>query len=300
MRKALMMAADTNRQNGAVGNMQYQFVRVKQQELTRFLALLETNRIAHPPVAWYNPFCLFPHWPAGQYSRSVLLGGYSSGFYPWRRQYFYLGLHQYKNDLSSVIETCRHELFHMCSVSGGTPYIVTEGLANKREIRGWPLYTICSSTSSGRKRRIYSRPAKGGIAGRFSKRAAGPRGPMNPANHRCFTSSSKLLVEVAEHPGDASQDDLYNLLFDWKLEQPRLLCRLCDDEKRLCREWRTGIIEIPPGGSGSFVMDYIRYREKGITSSHAFTLRFEELMKRLDNTIRALPLHSYRLPSSMT
>lgn len=290
MRKALMTAADTNRQTGAVGNMQYQYVRVKQQELTRFLALLEKKQDSLRRLLLQSLSAYFPGDHKANIRVCVLLGGYSSGFTLGDDSTFYLGLHQYKNDLSSVIETCRHELFHNVQRLWRNAYIVTEGLANKGDTGlAFVHYMLINLFQEGSAEYIADlRKVKS--PGASVKDLLAHARVNESRESQVFYLISKLLVEVAEHPGDASQEELYNLLFDWNWNNPAYYAGYVMT-RRLCREYGEQVLlKYLREDPAVFVMDYIRLASSATEpASPRFTPRFEELMKRLDNTIRALP-----------
>ena len=97
--------------SGKENDFQYGFIKSKLPEMEAFMQRLKDNR----QVILDSINALSGYMPAGKkmpVKVVFLTGGYSAGFTFGDNDVFYIGAHQYQNDVTGIINTCQHEMFH--------------------------------------------------------------------------------------------------------------------------------------------------------------------------------------------
>jgi hypothetical protein len=108
---ALLKAATGVKATGKEADFQFDFIKKHLLEMENFVEKIKNNsKVINDSIQ-----SLAAYLPAGKKATvkvSFLLGGYSAGFTMGDDNIFYVGTHQYEYDLTGIINTCQHELFH--------------------------------------------------------------------------------------------------------------------------------------------------------------------------------------------
>jgi hypothetical protein len=109
--KALTHAQQNNFEK-AERSFQYERVKKNHKEMKAFVELIMAKQDSIKQIlnTTFAPF--LEKDKTYTFNVYFLMGTYSMGFTFGESDAFYLGLHHYKYDLQSVIQTCKHELFH--------------------------------------------------------------------------------------------------------------------------------------------------------------------------------------------
>ncbi len=100
---------------GKENNFQYSFIKSRLQETEDFLNKIKSGQ----QVILDSIQSLSAYLPEGKTINikvCFIAGGYSSGFTLDDDDVFYIGMHQYKNDFTGIVNTCQQELFHNIQV----------------------------------------------------------------------------------------------------------------------------------------------------------------------------------------
>lgn len=165
---------------------------------------------------------LSPYIPRGTTKKikiHFILGGYSSGFTLGGTSDFFVGIQHYKGDLFSIINTCKHEVFHLIQNSlYDFPEVNT--LLEERNLGAAYVHALIYS--------LFQEGTAEFIADYNDYPQDAPhiqelKEHMDVNRFReqeVFYLISNLVVHAYEHPEQVDYASLYNILFSWNWNNP--------------------------------------------------------------------------------
>lgn len=216
-RAALTKVVNDEKTEGPETRFQYEFVKNNLDAIENFIDAVKGGRqTIQDSIA-----SLARYLPAGksvEVTISFLLGGHSSGFTFSESDIFYIGAHLYKYDLASIINTCRHELFHNIQNLYHRRQPVYEALENDTAAQ-YVFYLAHNFFTEGTAEYIAdldkADPSAPNI--KLQKEHALVNQYRMAEN---FYLADRLLLDVFKHPSDSDPGAAYSILFDWNWNNP--------------------------------------------------------------------------------
>lgn len=205
--------------SGKENDFQYSFIKEHLQELEDFAVHIQTNR----KVILDSINSLSVYLPAGKkipVKVCFLAGGYSAGFTLSDDNMFYIGMHQYKNDLTGIVNTCQHELFHNIQALS---YDRTTVMKKLQEVSAFPAlyaYYIGLNIFVEGTAEFIADIDKMDITTPYMSRQAEHANVNRYRMRENFYLVEKLLMDAYVNNEKIDADLSYNILFDWNWNNP--------------------------------------------------------------------------------
>lgn len=151
---------------------------------------------------------------------SFLLGSYSSGFTFSDASKFYVGLHQYKYDFKSIVNTCQHEVFHNVQNLYRNDMPMMTKLEEKNELPVLYAYYIA--------RNFFTEGAAEYVADIDKTDPNAPNLKLQREHavinqyrmEQNFYLAEKLILDAYAAPEKSDPGAIYSILFDWNWNNP--------------------------------------------------------------------------------
>lgn len=149
-----------------------------------------------------------------------ILGGFSSGFTLGDESNFYIGLHLYKNDLTSIINTATHELFHNLQKANYNSRPVSEKLQQNDLGLAYVHAILTYLFMEGTAEYIADVRAYETEGNPHIKELAEHAKINEYRSKDVFYLIDRFIVDSKLNPGQINFNSLYSILFDWNWNNP--------------------------------------------------------------------------------
>ena len=204
---------------GKENDFQYVMIKEHLQELEDF-----ANRIkATKQVILDSINSLSVYLPEGKkipVKVSFLVGGYSAGFTLSDDNVFYIGMHQYQNDLTGIVNTCQHELFHNIQGLSYDRTAVMKKLQDAKEFPSLYVYYIGLNIFVEGTAEYMADIDKMDLSTPYMKRQAEHANVNKYRMRENFYLVEKILMDAYTNNEKIDADLSYNILFDWNWNNP--------------------------------------------------------------------------------
>ncbi len=245
---------------------------VKQLEQTKdsALSVLVTELAAYLPEGKSAAITLYG-----------LMGTHSAGFaFPKDPLSFYIGLHFYKNDLTAVWHTAKHELFHNIQSIAYAYEPVMEKLTAVNAAFEAPYYLI---------RHLYLEGAAQYFAdgtpwtdqSPYLKREA-EQEKVNVYRHdQVFYLFERMILDAYQNSNQMNFGNLYGILFDWNWNNPAYYAGKQIMTALLKKNGDAYLKKSLEKDALYFLADYMELAKEPGTSYYRFSEDFEQLVNHM-------------------
>ena len=215
-------------------NYQYRFVKKNIDSLAVFVNLLRQNEEFIRLSILDSLIRFVPEKADMKVTVRYILGGYSSGFTFGDNEFFYIGLHQYKNDFYGVMNTCKHEIFHLIQNARFDPVPISDKLEKSDEglLYVHEIY-----------RNIFVEGSASFIADMRKEKNTGSYLDMliehdiinDYRSGNVFYLIDLIVKDARKNPKQVSWGNTYSIIFDWNWNNPGyyagyVMCKALTDE----------------------------------------------------------------------
>lgn len=204
---------------GKENDFQYSFIKEHLQELDDFVRNIKANK----QVILDSINALSVYLPPGKtmlVKVCFLVGGYSAGFTLSDDNIFYIGMHQYKNDLTGIVNTCQHELFHNIQGSSYDRTAVMKKLEVAKEFPSLYAYYIGLNIFVEGTAEYIADIDKMDLSTPYMARQAEHANVNKYRMRENFYLLEKILMDAYINNEKIDADLSYNILFDWNWNNP--------------------------------------------------------------------------------
>jgi len=286
--KALLSVHDTALYTNDYQKFQYGFIKKWLTSQTAFIKLIKDKQDS---IKKEVITALVKYIPPGKDLRITvcfLLGGNSSGFTLGDDSVFYIGTHQYRNDITGIIESCKHELFHNIQSLYRQHYAITDSLdKNNNPGLAYVHFMLVNLFLEGSAEYVADLRKVNNPDALFIKNLREHAEVNDSRSQQVFYLVSKLLVEVNDHPDKADQDHLYNILFDWNWNNPGYYTGYIMT-RALCNAYgENALLKYLGADPSQFIYDYIQLtRQQKDKYPLRFTEDFEKVIESMVEKIK--------------
>lgn len=205
--------------SGRENDFQYEFIQSNLAAMENFVQAVK----AYEQVIRDSVQSLAAFLPAGKklpVKVCFLLGGYSSGFTFSDPGVFYVGMHQYKYDVKSIVNTCQHEIFHNVQNLYQDRMPLLKKLESDNDLPSlYAFYLLQNFFTEGTAEYV----ADIDKADPTSPNIKLHREHAAVNNYRMaenFYLADKLLTDAYDDPERSDPGMAYGILFDWNWNNP--------------------------------------------------------------------------------
>ncbi len=208
-----------------------------------------------------------------------LMGSHSAGFaFPKDPLSFYVGLHFYKNDLTAIWLTAKHELFHNVQFLAYAYEPVMDKLAMLNIAFEAPYYLIRHLYLEG-SAQYFADGAALADQSLYLKREADQERVNIYRHDQVFYLFERMLLDAYQNPGLMNFGNLYGIFFDWNWNNPAYYVGK-EIMKALIKKHGDGYFKKSLEKDALyFLADYIELTKESGAMYYRFTEDFEKLVK---------------------
>jgi hypothetical protein len=213
LRRALLGTKEENK-------LHYSFIRDKTDELSQFLSEI---KLSENEIRGQITRKLLPYGSVEQgldITVHFILGGLSAGFTLGDEKNLYIGIHHYKDDLNSIINTCIHEMFHNIQHANFDIKPTSERL--QKVNLGWAYVHAISAYlfTEGSAEFVADRKEYPTDNNPHIKELIEHARVNEYRSDEVFYLLDRMISDAGKNPDEVNYDYLYNLLFDWNWNNP--------------------------------------------------------------------------------
>lgn len=285
---ALYKAANSIKATGKESDFQYDFIKAHLSEMENFLLQIKSNN----KIILDSIQSLARYLPAGKTAAikvCFLMGGFSAGFTMGDDNIFYIGTHQYKYDMTGIVNTCQHELFHNIQSLLYTRTKMMQQLQNAKEDASLFAYYLFVNLFVEGSAEYVADIDKMDTASSYIKRQVEHASVNNYRMADNFFLIETIIMSAFKNPGNTDADAAYHILFDWNWNNPgyvtgKLMC------KALVKAYGPGIIQkYLAADPVTFIKDYIQLaRANNTVYPYNFSAEFEQMIDTVSAKVVAL------------
>ncbi|MGC4102209.1 DUF5700 domain-containing putative Zn-dependent protease [Ferruginibacter sp.] len=291
-RIALYKAAAGIPAAGKEKNFQFDFIKAQLPEMENFIARIKNNtRIITDSIQSLAHF--LPVDKKATVTVCFLLGGYSSGFTMDDDNIFYVGTHQYKSDLTGIVNTCQHELFHNIQSLLYDRSKVLKALQDSNELPAlYATYLLQNIFIEGSAEYVADID-KMDTASPYIKREIEHYSVNNYRMADNFFVLENIIMSAYRDPEKMDADMAYRVLFDWNWNNIGYAVG-----KQMCKAMvkiygpdvlKKYLLTDPV----FFIRDYIQLAKTNSTAfPYNFTKDFEQMIDTVAARITALKINN--------
>lgn len=204
---------------GKENDFQYGFIKERLTELEAFSQKIKDNQ----KVILDSIQALSVYLPAGRripLKVVFLAGGYSAGFTLTENNVFYIGTHQYQSDITGIVNTCQHEMFHSLQQLLYNRGAMLEKLQDAKELPALYTYFLAKNIFVEGTAEYVADIDRLDLTTPYMKRQAEHANVNKYRMEDNFYLLERILTDAYINHEKTNVDIYYSVLFDWNWNNP--------------------------------------------------------------------------------
>lgn len=218
-RLALEKASRGIKTSGKENDFQYGFIKENITSLEGFMQRIKANETVIKDSIRALSLYLLENQKANV-KVVFLAGGYSAGFTLGDDDVFYIGTHQYKNDVTGIINTCQHEMFHTIQELCYNRKAVMNKLQAAKELPALYAYYLGQNIFVEGTAEYVADIDRLDVTTPYMKNQFEHANVNNYRMEDNFYLLEKILMDAFANNEKTNVDIYYRILFDWNWNNP--------------------------------------------------------------------------------
>jgi hypothetical protein len=270
-------------------NFGYRRIKRDMDSLQLFISTLEQQKQS---IANVVTQALIPYVPAGKTMNITVygtLGGYSSAYTLGNDSHFYLGLQFYKNDVTGVVESCKHELFHNLQAASYNSNSVKNYVSSKDKGLGY-AYSLLNYLFKEGSAEYIADLRKTASVSPYVKELWEHMAVNEDRTADAFYLVERTILDAAQNSSTIDFNKTYNLLFSWQWNNPGYFVGYSMTKSLTAACGETILKKYLATDPVQFVLDYIELtKTRKDLAPFAFSAAFEKAVQELAVKVKRKP-----------